>query len=390
MTCLFRGHTRTVSFLVPPLCQVELNHKTLLAGEERLSRIVTELASAADTGELAKQGERRSSELFGRTRTALESILLKRTYCVCFTGDTRPAADRKYYSLFLFFGRTSFLIDLVNMRLRLASAGTALVAVVLSTKSGVFALRHGSQHSVRAMDAEGVGAVECKEGQRTLAIRAANDTVSFKCGENLILFPAFMETGMQAYASANSTDPVLLTSIVPGAKFTQSIATQRPESPNPAANDAPAGGDSSAGGRSTATYYLTAPELPHEEKTVVFKCSKSSVPTAPPSGRTDSHKPDAPGSENPNSQTGSSGSSSDTSPQQGDSKNESVQGKSDEPGKVSMLSKSSSGQEQAPASEGCVMIINVAKSAASIAATPIAAASSIALTALAFALALEL
>lgn len=195
------------------------------------------------------------------------------------------------------------------MRLRLACVAVAVALVLLLGHGTASALRSDSDHAVRAMEVDAAQAAVCTEGQQVLAIKAANESASFRCGPDLILYPTFQETRMQAYVSADSTKAVLLTDIVPNAKFTQSTATQSPEGAgsSPGARSGPGGPDAS-GSVKVVTYHLTAPELPAEDKTVVFKCSKNTS-EGNPAQRT--------------------------------------------------------GEAQPQASEGCVVVINVAKSAAS-------------------------
>ncbi|PHJ16569.1 hypothetical protein CSUI_009619 [Cystoisospora suis] len=172
------------------------------------------------------------------------------------------------------------------------------------------------------MDVNAATAVECKAGQQTLDIKAANGTASFKCGTDLDLDPAY-QTNMTAYESTESTNAVPLTNIVPNAKFTTTAdAAPQTNTEQPSA----------AGGAATvSTYHLNVPELPATDKTVVFKCVAKKAQSAP------------------------------TPPSQA----------------------AAAAAPETPETKGCVMIIKVAKSAASIAASPIAAVGSIALAVLA-------
>ncbi|PHJ25821.1 hypothetical protein CSUI_000323 [Cystoisospora suis] len=190
------------------------------------------------------------------------------------------------------------------MKLHLTSIGVAVAAVALSGESTV--------PSVRAVDASATAPVECNTGEKTLDIKAANDSVSFKCAKTLSLDPAFAaDAATKAYQSASSTQSVLLSEIVPKAKLTQ---TDIPTVPATKVN----GGDNAK----EYSYQLNVPELPPETKTVVFKCREKAA-----------------------------------------SENQAM-------------------QQETPKTT-CTVIINVAKSAASIAATPLAAAGSIALAVLA-------
>ncbi|PHJ25822.1 hypothetical protein CSUI_000324 [Cystoisospora suis] len=213
------------------------------------------------------------------------------------------------------------------MRLHLTSFGIAVAAATMSSEPAVLALR--TQNAMKAMEVNAAAPVECTEGQQTLGIKAANDTVSFRCGTGLALNPPFAAADTQAYTSTNSTSSVLLTSIIPNANFTQTTDASSTGGAGAAAREAGGAG----AGNSIVTYHLNAPELPKEEKTVVFKCTgtPASTPALP-----EEQKQKASGQEGTQS-----------------------------PAKV------------------CLMIINVAKSAASIAATPAAAAGSIALAVLA-------
>lgn len=169
----------------------------------------------------------------------------------------------------LFVLRLSFLAALVKMRLRLASAGVAMAAVTLSGQSVVSALRSSSEQGVKAMEVNDAAAVDCTEGQKTLAIKVPGETASFRCGQDAVLAPEFAATDMKAYTSPTAETPVVLTSIVPKATFTKTPAAPSVPGEN--------GKQDGASPTTDATYHLNAPELPAEEKVVVFKCMKKSA-----------------------------------------------------------------------------------------------------------------
>ncbi|PHJ25820.1 sag-related sequence srs13 [Cystoisospora suis] len=211
------------------------------------------------------------------------------------------------------------------MKLHLTASAIAMATVALANQSTVSAVRSGSAHSAKAMDANGAAeAVVCTTGEQILHIKAANETASFKCGANLSLDPPFQPTAPQAYASANSTSPVAISTIVPDARFTET---------SPALNLTPAPQKPSEKTTADLTYHLNVPTIPPEDKNVVFKCVTKSANSGDP---------------------GASGTTKQTEQGAGTSTNPS-----------------------------CVMVINIAKSAASVAATPLAAAGSVALALLA-------
>lgn len=158
------------------------------------------------------------------------------------------------------------------MRLSLTPVGVAVAAVALSGQPTVSALRSGSEHAVKVMEVSATEAVVCSLGeQKTLAIKAANEIASFKCGTGLVLDPAFKEDAQQAYPSPTAQTAVALTSIVPKAKFTQTSAAASPGGKQ---------GEGSGTGNDP-TYHLSAPELPADDKVVVFKCLKEAASAKP-------------------------------------------------------------------------------------------------------------
>lgn len=89
------------------------------------------------------------------------------------------------FSVFLLFR------GLVKMKLRLNTVSVALAALALRSQSAVSALRSGSESSMRVVDSDGGQAVVWAKGEQTFFLRAANETASFRCGENLILLRPF-------------------------------------------------------------------------------------------------------------------------------------------------------------------------------------------------------